>query len=83
MWKLMGYNVADREFYVLQDKYDCKEQVEEAAEALLQELERLRPTYNSGGQSATGTQDRVFVICPDGTSYRFFERNRAHARDKV
>jgi hypothetical protein len=35
-------------------------------------MARGTPPEHSGGQGPTGIQDRVFIVGPDGTKYRFY-----------
>ncbi len=67
-WRLKGYDTFAREHYPLQGEYATEEEARAAARAQLQYLEEIQPTKYSGGQS--GIQDWVYVIRPDGNSYR-------------
>jgi hypothetical protein len=71
MWKLLGYDTFDGMWYALQGEYESEWDARAAAQQRLMELERTQPTESSGGQSSTGIQDRVFIVRPDGTKYRF------------
>jgi len=42
-----------------------------AARRHLLRLEKDQPSDVSGGQAEGGIQDRVFIVRPDGSSYRF------------
>lgn len=53
-----------KEFPESKDQYDDEKQAEEAAQKLLQKIEREQPTSESGGQN--GVQDRVYIISPEG-----------------
>ena len=70
-WKLEAWDVFDAGNYSIPGSYDTEEQAIEAAKIELQELEKLQPTESSGGQSETGVQDRVYIVRPDGTKYRY------------
>lgn len=67
-WKLQGYDTFAREDYPLKGEFATEADAIQAAKTYLAELERDQPTALSGGQD--GIQDRVYVIRPDGTSFR-------------
>jgi len=69
-WKIVGYDTFSSEWYALCPDYGTEREARTAALKKLEELERLQPTKDSGGQSDSGIQDRVFVERPDGTRYR-------------
>lgn len=50
-------------------EYVSEEEVRNAARKRLEELEISQPTAESGGQN--GIQDRIYVVRPDGTEYRY------------
>ncbi len=70
-WKLEGWDVFDAGNYAIEGEYDTEEQVIEAAKLRLLENEKDQPTETSGGQSDRGVQDRVFIVRPDGSKYRY------------
>ena len=70
-WKLEGWDVFDTPHYPIAREYDTEEQAIEAAKLRLLELEKDQPTKESGGQSDSGVQDRVFIVRPDGSKYRY------------
>ena len=70
-WKLEGWDVFDAGNYVIDGEYNTEEQAIEVAKARLIELEKSQPTKESGGQSDRGVQDRVFIVKPDGSKYRY------------
>lgn len=76
MWKLEGYDAFDEEYYPIEGKWPTEAEAQEAARTKLREIEALQPTENSGGQTDWGLQDRIFIVRPDGTMYRFFPVNR-------
>ena len=67
-WKLEGYDTFSREDYPLPGEYDTEDTAIAAAKKHLEYLERTQPSESSGGQD--GTQDRVYLIRPDGTKFR-------------
>jgi hypothetical protein len=71
LWHLEGFDTFAEESYPLEGEYPDQQAAEAAARKRLQELERDQPTETSGGQSEHGIQDRVYVVRPDGTRYRF------------
>lgn len=70
-WRLEGWDVFDGGNYSIQGEYDTEEQAMEAANLRLLELEEDQPTETSGGQSDRGVQDRVYIVRPDGSKYRW------------
>jgi hypothetical protein len=71
-WRLLGYDTFEGEFYTLPDEYPSQAKAEGAAAERLRGLEKSQPSTSSGGQGVDGIQDRVHVVRPDGTSYRYF-----------
>jgi hypothetical protein len=71
LWQLAGYDVFSSEDYNLDGEYTTQELAETAARNRLAELEVRQPSASSNGQGSFGIQDRVYVIRPDGTRYRF------------
>ncbi len=69
MWRIIGRDALDWDFYPLPGAYPNRKEAEQAARQRLCYLEGFQPTATSGGQN--GIQDRVFVVSPSGTSYRF------------
>ncbi len=74
-WTLRGYDTFADESYPLEGEFSTQADAEKAAHSLLQELEIEQPSSSSGGQ--TGEQDRVYIIRPDGTGYRYLAGDRA------
>lgn len=70
-WHLLGRDALDWGFYPLPGVYASRKEAERAARARLRYLEGFQPTKTSGGQA--GIQDRVYVVGPDGTSYRLMK----------
>lgn len=72
-WRLKGFDEFEGAFYNYSsgEEYDSQEDAEKAAAEKLDELEVSQPSEMSGGQGTYGIQDRVFVVRPDGTSYRY------------
>jgi hypothetical protein len=71
-WKIEGYDTFSCESYALGGNYASGAAAEIAAWKRLRELEITQPHVNSGGQG--GIQDRVYIICPDGTKYLYEPR---------
>ncbi|QSH39359.1 hypothetical protein JXR01_03625 [Candidatus Kaiserbacteria bacterium] len=71
-WKLKGFDTFEGEFYSIEGEYGSQQEAELAADECLKRFEQQQPTESSGGQSKYGIQDRVYVIYPDGTKYRYF-----------
>jgi hypothetical protein len=67
-WKLQGRDPFAHEDYNLEGEFGSEADAMVAAKAQLENLEREQPTASSGGQD--GIQDQVYVIRPDGTSFR-------------
>ncbi|MEK7100763.1 MAG: hypothetical protein AAB921_01555 [Patescibacteria group bacterium] len=74
-WKLEGCDVfdmpEDHGHYPIGGEYDTEDQAIEAAKSRLIELEKSQPTKESGGQSDRGVQDRLYIVRPDGSEYRY------------
>jgi hypothetical protein len=67
-WRLQGWDTFAGESYPILGSYATKAGAVAAAKRYLQKLERQQPTAHSGGQE--GIQDRIYVLGPDGHSYR-------------
>ncbi len=81
-WRLEGYDTFEEEPYPLDGEYESQQDAEYAAEARLAELEANQPSESSGGQGRHGIQDRVFIIRPNGSKYRYQKsRGRISAVD--
>lgn len=70
-WRIEGWDVFDAGNYKIEGEYDTEEQALEAANLELFELEKVQPTKTSRGQSAMGVQDRIYIVRPDGSKYRY------------
>jgi predicted proteasome-type protease len=70
-WKVVGYNIATEQFYYIEGEYPDEETAQSVAEGLLKTIEDFQPSDLSGGQGELGTQDRVFIIKPDGNMYQY------------
>ena len=72
MWKLVGYDTFEGAYYSIPSgDSDTEAQVLiKAAERLLH-LKRSQPDRSSGGQSALGIQDRIFIKSPEGKMRRY------------
>lgn len=71
-WTLEGYDTFSEEAYLLDGSFSSEEAAQKAAKARIEELEKTQPTESTGGQD--GIQDRVYIIRPDGSKYRFLDR---------
>jgi hypothetical protein len=70
-WKLQGYDTFAREDYPVPGEYRSEAEAQKAARKRLELLEQRQPSASSGGQKPDGIQDRVYIIRPDGTGYRY------------
>jgi hypothetical protein len=77
-WKLHGYDAFSGEEYpLLADDFTTPLELDTEAEARaeasrqLARLEREQPSVTSGGQAPGGIQDRVYIVGPGGTRYRW------------
>ncbi|MGH7249706.1 MAG: hypothetical protein ACREGC_01915 [Minisyncoccia bacterium] len=70
-WKLEGLDTFSDEPYLIDGQYTNEADAIRAAKAQLKALETTQPSEETGGQDEGGIQDRIFVIRPDGTKYRF------------
>lgn len=57
--------------YPVPGEFDTAEEAVTAAALKLIEFEESQPSSESGGQDESGIQDRVFIVRPDGSKYRF------------
>lgn len=72
-WCLEGFSVVENRPYPLRGECDNEADALDAARLRLAHLERFQPTESSGGQDDDGIQDRIFIVRPDGSRYRFVE----------
>jgi hypothetical protein len=70
-WRLEGYDTFEGASYPLKGVYGTEAAAQAAARDRLAYLETTQPTASSGGQGRLGIQDRVYVVRPDGTRYRY------------
>jgi hypothetical protein len=77
-WKLQGYDVFSDEYYHLPARHWTEALARKAARRYLRSLERMQPSASSGGQKKLGMQDRVFIVRPDGTAYRYLPADWPH-----
>jgi hypothetical protein len=70
-WRLVGWDAFADEDYPLPGEYGSEIAAQEAARKRLEHLERIQPCAKSGGQAPGGIQDRVLIVRPNGTSYRY------------
>lgn len=70
-WRLEDFDTFEGESYHLEGEYETEETARIAAKKRLEKIEEEQPSSMSGGQSFGGIQDRVFIVRPDGTKYRF------------
>jgi hypothetical protein len=74
-WRLRGYDPFSSDWYEYRtqagalEEYASQQEAEAAAALKLAALEREQPSASSGGQG--GIQDRIYVVRPDGTLYRY------------
>jgi hypothetical protein len=72
-WRLEGQDAFSGEKYHIRGEYDDESQALDAARLWLTTLEMNQPTEETGGQDEHGIQDRIYVVRPNGTRYRFVE----------
>jgi hypothetical protein len=70
-WRLRGYDTYAAEDYPMPGSYYTERGARRAARRYLRHLERTQPSETSGGQKDGGIQDRIYVVRPDGSSYRY------------
>lgn len=70
-WRLRGYDTFAGEWYPLAGEYPTETAARQAAAAELRDREEEQPTAQSGGQHPGGIQDRLFVVRPNGSVYRY------------
>jgi hypothetical protein len=75
-WKLQGYDTFSLEYYPLPGRYWTEGLARMAAKLYLRHLERTQPSAFSGGQTQAGIQDRVYIVRPDETEYRYVPADR-------
>ena len=71
MWRLEGYDAYSEEPYEIRGEWPTEEKTREAARDHLREIAFYQPEEMAGGQTDEGIQDRIFIIRPDGSKYRF------------
>ena len=64
-WKIKGFDTFSENYYDLEGEWDDEDGAKEAANERLSELARIDP-------GAGSLRDKVFVVGPDGTGYRYF-----------
>ena len=77
-WKIEGYDTFESKwdvesdaFYPLEGEWNEEKEAKQAAKEFLEKIERQQPSTNSGGQSAFGIQDHVYIVRPDGSRCRY------------
>ena len=70
-WRLRRWDEFEGKYYSLPGSYPTEEAAQQAARERLAELEKTQPSSKSGGQGFFGIQDRVYIVRPDGSQYRF------------
>jgi hypothetical protein len=71
-WGVDGCDTFEGRDYLITTGLASEDEALTAASAYMTELDRRQPPEHSGGQDALGIQDRVFIVRPDGSRYRFF-----------
>lgn len=69
MWRLRGLDTFSSEWYPLPGEFHTEAEARSAARERLNEREQTQPSESSG--SKDGIQDRVYIVGPDGTTYRY------------
>jgi len=70
-WKLRGYDTFEEEYYDIEGEHPDEATARKAAQEKLADLNLTQPIESSGGQEDHGIQDRIFIVRPDGSTYRF------------
>ncbi len=70
VWKIVGYDALEEEFYKMGSEYFDEESAYAAAVAHLESIEESQPSSDSVGEGDESVQDQVFIIKPDGARYR-------------
>ncbi len=68
-WRLQGYDTFAGDSYGLPGRFLSERTARRAAKRYLKRVEKMQPTHASGGQK--GIQDRVYIVRPDGSMYRY------------
>jgi hypothetical protein len=73
-WGVDGYDTFEGgdAYYPVSTGLSSEDEALTTASAYMTELDQRQPPQQSGGQDAMGIQDRVFIVRPDGSRYRFF-----------
>ncbi len=69
-WKLIGHDTFDSGTYTIISA-DTEEEVLKKAKSEMADIKKLQPDESSGGQGFGGIQDRLYIVRPDGTRYRY------------
>ena len=80
IWRLQGYDTFAGESYPLPGIYFSEKSAQRAAQRELRKLEKMQPSGQSGGQKEGGIQDRVFIVRPDGTTYRYLPEDSGETK---
>lgn len=70
-WTLRGYDTFAGEWYDLPGRFSSETAARKAARKALKKLEKMQPSRYSGGQEPGGIQDRVYIVGPDGSVWRY------------
>ena len=65
------WNVESDPFYPIEGAWETEKEARSAAKIYLTKIEEHQPASKSGGQSAFGIQDHIYIVRPDGSKYRF------------
>jgi hypothetical protein len=74
-WTPQGYDTFSREDYDLPGHCWTEVGAQWAARRRLRYLQRTQPSASSGGQNELGIKDRVFIVRPNKTNYRYLPDN--------
>lgn len=69
VFKLVGYDTLSNEWYGVKE-FRTEKAARDAGIKRLEELAISQPAASSGGQSAGGIQDQVYIEYPDGKRFR-------------
>lgn len=71
IWELGGYDTFAGESYHLAGPFFSEKAATRAAKKELKKLEKMQLSRYSGGQQPGGIQDHIYIVRPDGSSYRY------------
>jgi hypothetical protein len=70
-WRIHGYDSFAEVPYSLPGTFRYEAKARWAARKYLKVLEKLQPSAVFGSQKPVGIRDRIYIIRPNGTNYRY------------